>query len=665
MLRKLGSTYDVARATTAAISFALVNPSEAPIAPRRNRLTTKTKCSIQSNSGTTTGNPELLQTPASKAPITAASDLAPEPNTETKESPRNRNPKRPLPTSTVDTAAAIAAAKFAATPASKRPLQSSSRSKLKLRQSKAQANTSKAKSKSKLRTGKSKSSVASGGDAAMEDSSVGPSTESSSSSSAASSCSDQAMFQTPSGSTGVSEFVTMLESENFVPTPISKSNSAGSLSVLTAAYELRSLAPRMFKRFARSLSKSDDSKVSSATLPELQEWLNQLSGVGSKWGKADEQHLVKAFQAAMQLPPLHQRLGFRFQDPGKTGTWAAKNLVGYKEAKVSEKRRRISWDSYQASYEVRYQEATKSVEVDRIFERKPVTVVAEKKLRGNPKGPLARVPYLVTAASRRRLAASNSKSRIVVKRRTLDLLPAVIYRSPRGPQQYTLIYLHGLGSSALGNYGDRPHYFFDGSVQLKVVIPTAPSREVSCFDQWWNKGPHGWKLTKFLAWYDYLSNHDGAREDHIDWDSLAAIQQALHSLMEKEIQELGGRSTRLIMGGKSQGCCTSLDATLTFPKPLGGFVGLVGHLLSCTPVEENGPQNLTPLHFFHEPQDRIMRWDWVKTGEKRLRDAGFKVRSRRMADPEKCGHFIQGVEGAWVRSALRSICKVGDTAPNH
>jgi len=176
------------------------------------------------------------------------------------------------------------------------------------------------------------------------------------------------------------------------------------------------------------------------------------------------------------------------------------------------------------------------------------------------------------------------------------------------------------------------------------------------------RGPNGaakasrWRLMKFLSWYDYLSNHDGRREDAIDWQSLGAVQRALHGVIRQEVLELGGRASRVIVGGKSQGCCTALDAMLTFPQALAGFVGIVGHLLSCTPVEQGGPQAAVPLHFFHEPEDNIMRWDWVQHGERRLREAGYRVLSRHRPDPEQHGHFVEGVEGAWMRSALRSIC---------
>lgn len=394
------------------------------------------------------------------------------------------------------------------------------------------------------------------------------------------------------------------------------------------------------------------------SLSKLRGFLRRLRNSASRWGWAPDRELRKHLRAAAALPRLQQRLGFRFKDPSKSGTWGVDNLVGFNSRLVRKRRHeQVSWDVYRASYRLSLL-SPDTLELGRSVGRKVVSTSVEKRRRGDPGGALAGELITVTCKTRSDKALDRRK-RIRVVRRTADLLPAVIIRPPSGPQQWTLIYLHGLGSSALGNYSDRPHYFVDGSIALKVVVPTAPSREVSCYDGWWERtcstAPR-WRLAKFLSWYDYLSNYDGRREDAIDWQSLGAIQRALHSIIRHEIRELGGRASRVIVGGKSQGCCTALDATLTYPQALGGFVGVVGHLLSCTPVEPEGPQAATPLHFFHEPEDTMMRWEWVQRGERRLREAGYRVSARRRPDPEGHGHFVEGVEGAWIRSALRSIC---------
>lgn len=396
------------------------------------------------------------------------------------------------------------------------------------------------------------------------------------------------------------------------------------------------------------------------SLTKLRAWLRKVKSPFPKcWAKGCD--LRRSIRATARLPCIPQRAGFRFKDPSKSGSWGMENLAGYSTRPIKRKRvdeRMVSWDSYVASFRLRLLPGDATMEVSRSHSRERVSARVEKRRRDGVG--LASELFTVTARSRCD-QAEDGRKRIRVVRRTAKLLPAVIVRPPKGQHQWTLIYLHGMGSSALGNYADRPHYFVDGSLAVKVVVPTSPSREVSCFDSWWNKShvKKRWHLQKFFSWYDYLSNYNGKKEDFIDLCSLGIIQRALQSIIEAEASELGGRYDRVIIGGKSQGCCTALDAVLTFPERLGGFVGLVGHLLSCTPTDPGGPQVGVPLHFFHERHDKMMRWEWVQVGEQRLRDAGHRVHARHGADPEACGHFINGVEGQWIRSALRSICAPG------
>mmetsp|Transcript_21000 Transcript_21000/g.44724 ORF Transcript_21000/g.44724 Transcript_21000/m.44724 type:complete len:488 (-) Transcript_21000:22-1485(-) len=443
------------------------------------------------------------------------------------------------------------------------------------------------------------------------------------------------------------------------------------------AREIRALLPRIWRQFRSASSTSSAAtaaasasvgvQVASLPVKGLRLWLQGLRGPVSRLGFAQVGALRDVLRDVERLKRLRQRLGFRFKDPSQDGSWGVENIVGHVEraAGPGPKKRhaKVSWDISAASFQLRLLERD-VVEVRRCMDKEVVCTRVEKRRHGEPGGPLAEELIAVTACGRRKEAWDRRK-KIRVVRRTCDLLPAVILRPPSGPQRWTLIYLHGLGSSALGNYADRPHYFVDGSVAIKVVIPTAPSRELTCFDSWWLKNrrtpdtPSGaprYRLQKFLSWYDYVSNHDGRREDTIDWNSLGAMQRALHHLIRSEASELGGRTDHIILGGKSQGCCTALDAALTFPQPLGGFIGLVGHLLSCTPVERGGPQAAVPFHFFHEVEDRIMQWAWVQKGEQKLRDAGYSVHSRHCRDPEGHGHFIEGVEGQWIRSALRTLC---------
>lgn len=227
-----------------------------------------------------------------------------------------------------------------------------------------------------------------------------------------------------------------------------------------------------------------------------------------------------------------------------------------------------------------------------------------------------------------------------------------------GPK-WSLIYLHSFSQKGT-EYLDFPHYFNVCGAGLRVVMPTAPLLEQQCFKDWyvWRGGHLGWRRIKFNAWFDYVTDKGGVAENQICEDSLRAIREKLHKLIRHEVHRVGD-PRRVIVGGQSQGCCAALDATLTFEQELGGFVGLVGHLLRSTPLDSS-KRNM-PLHLFHEENDKEMRWKWVQSTVQRLIDAGFNVSSKREKDPAGCGHWIQDIEGRWVRSALRQIIFERDT----
>jgi len=417
------------------------------------------------------------------------------------------------------------------------------------------------------------------------------------------------------------------------------------------------------QRFRRRGRADSAVLVHSTSLPDVF-WRTGLGWLGQnslRFGPGPCFSTVKPLSAASTAN--------RFQDPSQNGGWEVNNLKGFRQRRFGRAPLRVasvvSWHSYWAAFRVclRTGEAVQVV-VDRQLLTKELSTSVEKHRRGEARQ-LASGCFHVTAHSRRQQAV-DKRRRIKVVRRPADLLPAVVMKPVKSLTlpRYTLIFLHGMGEVAM-RYADRPHYFNDGSAAIKVIIPTAPLREISCFDTWWSKVKSKdikggrWRLEKFNSWYDYISNHGGRKEDAIDIDSLHCTQRSIHEIISHEVEELGGRSDRIILGGKSQGCVTALDAALTYPRRLGGFIGLVGHLLSCTPVEEHGPQIQTPLHFYHEVEDDIMQWHWVSKMERRLRKSNYNVRSFRGKDPEGNGHFVGGIEGAWIRKSLRLMCESG------
>uniref|UniRef100_A0A7S2H831 Phospholipase/carboxylesterase/thioesterase domain-containing protein n=1 Tax=Alexandrium andersonii TaxID=327968 RepID=A0A7S2H831_9DINO len=270
----------------------------------------------------------------------------------------------------------------------------------------------------------------------------------------------------------------------------------------------------------------------------------------------------------------------------------------------------------------------------------------------------------VRAFKRIGCVATKSHLRVNVEGEQADFKNCVVF-NPRQAvasttPRWTLIYLHSFSNRGT-DYLDYPHYFGISGAALRVVLPTAPQLEQDCFKDWmvWRGERLQWRRIKFNAWFNYLTDRAGKCENDIDLESLLRMRARIHALIRSEVARLGGDAKRVIIGGASQGCCVALDAALTYPQELGGVVGLVGHVLGSTPLDPS--KRSMPLHLFHEASDKEMNWKWVKDTVQRLIDGGFNVASRREPDPSGSGHWIQDIEGPWIRSALRRIISSSET----
>jgi len=212
-----------------------------------------------------------------------------------------------------------------------------------------------------------------------------------------------------------------------------------------------------------------------------------------------------------------------------------------------------------------------------------------------------------------------------------------ILRPKNQRHQYTLVYLHQFNCEGFGYAYNKPHYFYSSTKfcfnGLKIVFPNAPKIPITAQD--------GYEKN---AWYDYLSDFDGVREDKVNMKSLRGTRDRIFQLLHHEIGLLGGDASRVLIGGASQGCCTALHCALQFPRVLGGFVGIVGHLLSCSPVPS--AKRHMPISLYNGLDDNIMRWSWVRQTFRRLEHAGYS--NVRMHREPGVGHDTGPKEREWL-----------------
>ena len=72
-------------------------------------------------------------------------------------------------------------------------------------------------------------------------------------------------------------------------------------------------------------------------------------------------------------------------------------------------------------------------------------------------------------------------------------------------------------------------------------------------------------------WFDYLTDKNGEAEDDIDEATLEHACVGLGKIIDREVELLGDRHERLILGGMEQGCSMALHVALRQSKAIAGF----------------------------------------------------------------------------------------------
>jgi len=183
-----------------------------------------------------------------------------------------------------------------------------------------------------------------------------------------------------------------------------------------------------------------------------------------------------------------------------------------------------------------------------------------------------------------------------------------IYLVPNGVKHTeTLIYLHGVGGSAqimLDQFFSNEETMFARDT-TRVVLLTAPTDYVTI----WKK--------ESTSWFDIITFNVAKELDLQTAFNLSDIvrnSKRIKQVMNEEIERLGGDSTKLFIGGFSQGCFMSLYSGLTFDKTIGGIMGGSGYLVTIPMGQPiSGPNTNIPLFLSHGMKDDTIWFDVAET----------------------------------------------------
>ncbi|KAH0484488.1 MAG: uncharacterized protein KVP18_005092 [Porospora cf. gigantea A] len=185
--------------------------------------------------------------------------------------------------------------------------------------------------------------------------------------------------------------------------------------------------------------------------------------------------------------------------------------------------------------------------------------------------------------------------------------------NPSGKHLFSLVFMHGLGDSAMGWVSGIQEILAQSSflrAHMKVCMPTADVMPVH-----WSGG------FPTTAWFDIFSLDSTARED---LEGISRSRNRVSAIISHEL-ELGVPNENIFVGGYSQGGSLAYDVLLNEDRKLGGFVllsawitgvsALYGDFEGYTPKRAN----LTaPIFHGHGTYDDIVKFTWGEQSLKHL-----------------------------------------------
>jgi len=197
----------------------------------------------------------------------------------------------------------------------------------------------------------------------------------------------------------------------------------------------------------------------------------------------------------------------------------------------------------------------------------------------------------------------------------------------------TVIFAHGLGDSGAGWMPIAENWRRRGKFEeVAFIFPNAPNIPITV----------NYSM-RMPGWYDITTFNDLQGKSH-DEAGILKSRDYFNSLIKAETDK-GIPSSRIILGGFSQGGAMALFSGITCPQKLGGIVGLSSYLLLHTKVDEfipkDNPNKDTPIFIGHGDSDPLVKYEWGQKTAQFLKERGFKVDFRtykdlvHSADPEE------------------------------
>jgi phospholipase/carboxylesterase len=203
----------------------------------------------------------------------------------------------------------------------------------------------------------------------------------------------------------------------------------------------------------------------------------------------------------------------------------------------------------------------------------------------------------------------------------------------------TVLWLHGLGADGHDFEPIVPELVAPHERSLRFVFPHAPVRPVTI-----NNG------LSMRAWYDILGFD---RRTTQDVAGIRASDAAVRALIERE-NSRGIPTSRIVLGGFSQGGALALYTGPRYPERLAGFMGLSCYMLleDSFPSERSRNNYGTPVFLAHGTQDPVVDIRLGRETRQLLEAGGYPVAWHTYDMPHAvCNEELRAMAD-WLRQVL-------------
>lgn len=219
----------------------------------------------------------------------------------------------------------------------------------------------------------------------------------------------------------------------------------------------------------------------------------------------------------------------------------------------------------------------------------------------------------------------------------MSLLP-YIEIEPQSPANATVIWLHGLGADGHDFEPIVPELNLPNDMAVRFIFPHAPSIPVTI--------NNGYVMP---AWFDVLNMQI---EREVDEIQLRQSSQAICALIEQEMSR-GIDSQRIILAGFSQGGAVVFETALTYPKPLGGVLGMSTYFATENSIQPDSANQSIPIQIFHGSNDSVVPETLGQKSYDKFKSMGYPVSYMTYPiDHSVCLEEIDEIS-KWIQSLLR------------